>query len=286
MSRRSVFLTLAGSLLALLGCATASTQRRANVLEYLYPAGTEAQPPRDVTLDLPLRVGIAFAPSEGNWSDSTFDEGAKRHFLEQIAEAFRGTSGIQSVEVIPTTDLIPGGGFDNLDQVAAMHGLEAMALLSYDQVQFDETKKSSITYWTIVGAYLIEGNRNETRTVVDAAVFDLPSRTLLFRASGTSAIKGSSTAVEVSQNMRAASRDGFREATTALIANLNEALERFREQAKGGTVRGAGTPAVTFTGETGTDGGGGGAGAVGLADLAAVLLLLAGAAGAAVARRG
>jgi rhombotail lipoprotein len=257
--------------LVIAGCTTTSTQRRANVLEYLYPQGTPALPPSDIRLDLPLRVGIAFAPTQSH--ESVFDETSKRDLLEQVAAAFRGTDGIQSVDVIPTTDLRPGGGFENLDQVAAMHGLEVMALVSYDQVQFDEARKSSITYWTIVGAYVIEGNRNETRTVLDASVFDIPSRALLFRASGSSSIKDSSTAVESSRKLRSASREGFQEAATDLIADLSVALEGFREQAKAGYVRGAGTPAVSFTGESGS--GGSGAGALGALELAAAGLLLA-----------
>ena len=259
-------------LIAFAGCYATTSQRRANVVDYLYPQGAEAQPPQDVTLDLPLRVGIAFAPSQDQWEE-VFDEKLKRDLLEQVAAAFRGTDGVQSVEVIPTTDLVPGGSFANLDQVAALYNLEVMALVSYEQVQFDEAKKSSITYWTIVGAYVIEGNRNETRTILDASIFDIGSRTLLFRASGSSSIEEGSTIVDVSKTMRTASRDGFSEATTALIADLQSSLDRFREQAKGGTVRGAGTPAVTVTRDTGS--GGSGAGALGGLELAAGLLLLA-----------
>ena len=271
-------------LLAGAGCYGTSSQRRANVVDYLYPQGAEAQPPRDVTLDLPLRVGIAFAPSPFQGGEEVFDEKLKRDLLEQVAAAFRGTNGVQSVEVIPTTDLTPGGGFANLEQVAALYNLEVMTLVSYEQVQFDEPRKSSITYWTIVGAYVIEGNRNETRTILDASVFDIPTHTLLFRASGSSSIKEGSTAVDAPKKLRSASRDGFGEATVALIADLQSSLERFREQAKGGTVRGAGTPAVSVTGETGSGGSGGsGAGALGGLELAAAFLLLA--AGARAARK-
>jgi hypothetical protein len=47
------------------GCATAAVlQRRSNALEFLYPQGKEAEPPRDVVLQVPLRVGLAFAPAE------------------------------------------------------------------------------------------------------------------------------------------------------------------------------------------------------------------------------
>jgi rhombotail lipoprotein len=256
------------------GCTSFPASRRANVLDYLYPQGTPARPPQDVVLDLPLRVGVAFAPTApGAALDTSFEEAEKRALLESIAAAFRSTPEIESVEVIPTTDLRPSGGFDNLDQIAALHGLEAMALISYEQVQFDEAKRSSLVYWTIVGAYVFEGNRNETHTLLDAAIFDLRSRTLLFRSSGESAITGSSTAVDVARELRAASSAGFRAANEDLIGNLGQALAAFREQAKTGTVRGAGTPAISVTGQAGA-GAGSGAGALGGLELALGLALL------------
>lgn len=266
------------TLVLLASCVSTTTQRRASSLEFLYPKGAPAQPPTDVTLNLPLRVGIAFPPPppvKDRQPPESFDESQKRALLERVAAAFRDRPEIARVEVIPTFDLKPDGGFENLDQLAKMYGLDVFALVSYEQIQFDEATEASITYWTIVGAYLIQGNRNETRTVMDASVFDIPSRALLFRASGASTLQGSATAINSPRELREAGAKGFEEATTMLIADLDRMLERFREQAKSGTVRGAGTSAVTVTDSAG---GVGGAGAVGVIELAAALLFAAGAA--------
>ncbi len=46
----------------------------------------------------------------------------------------------------------------------------------YDQVQFTGEGLLSLTYWTIVGAYLVPGEKNETKTMLDAAVFYIASR--------------------------------------------------------------------------------------------------------------
>ena len=262
------------------GCATSNVQRRASVLDYLYPSGSEAQPPQDVALHLPLRVGIAFAPSsERDWAGTAFDENARRTLLDRIAAAFRDRSEIASVQVLPTSLLAPGGGFANLDQLAAMYGLDLAVLLSYEQVQFDDPTLASITYWTIVGAYVVEGDRNETRTMLDAAVIDIRSRALLFSASGASRDKDTATAVDAARALRKASERGFAQATERLIENLDTALDLFREQAKTGTVRGAGTPALTVSGQAR---GGSGAGGFDLLGLGLALLAL----GAAYPRRG
>ena len=60
MSARFLPLLVLGPLAA---CATAPVQQRAGVLDYLYPEGVQAAPPADVKLALPLRVGVAFAPT-------------------------------------------------------------------------------------------------------------------------------------------------------------------------------------------------------------------------------
>lgn len=266
-------LALALLLACVAACAMPPSTRRASVLEYLYPTGTGGSAPQDVELRLPLRVGVAFAPTkQSNWDRGIFDEQSRRDLAERIAAAFRGRPEIQSVEVLPTTQLVEGGGFENLDRLAALYGLDVVALLSYEQVQFTDETLASITYWTIVGAYVVEGNRNETRTMLDATVLDVRSRALLFNASGSSKVEKSSTAIDLARAERDASLEGFGSATDQLIANLELALERFREQAKSGTVRGQGTPALKVTAADGSPAGAG-VGAFGGWQLCAVLLL-------------
>lgn len=276
----SVMTTLVTCWLAL-ACAGTTQQHRASSLEFLYPKGAPERPSSDVVLSLPLRVGIAFPPSADY---STFDEVQKRALLERVAEAFRGRPEIARVDVIPSLDLRPGGGFDNLDQLARMYGLDVVALVSYEQMQFSEETVASITYWTVVGAYVVKGDRNETRTMMDASIFDLKSRALLFRASGQSQVKRSSTAIDLQRSLREASEQGFAQATTALIADLEHALGAFREQAKTGTVRGQGTPAIEVSSAGGAAGGGTGAGSAGPVEL--VLAVVTAGIAAAGARRG
>jgi rhombotail lipoprotein len=255
--------------LALTGCVSTQQRMKSNALEYLYPRGAAAAPASDVTLKVPVRVGIAFAPATAGWQD-TFTEDQKRVLLQRIADAFRERPSIASVQTIPSTYLQNGGGFEDLDRVAAAFGIDLVALVSYDQVQFTDSGKASIAYLTVVGAYFVEGEKNETRTLLDAAVFDIPSRAMLFNASGRSGSKSRSTPTEVGRELRDRSTQGFSEATDDLITNLGTALDAFRDQARSGTVRGPGTPAVTIESEPVGESGGG---ALGLGDAVAVLLL-------------
>lgn len=259
------------ALAALSGCAERTRQIRTNALDYLYPQGASARPALDVTLRLPVRVGIAFAPGPAR-GDNPFSEDQKRRLLERVAQSFRGRDGIAGVDVIPSSQLHAGGGFDELDRIRQAYGLDLVALVSYDQFQFSETTRASWTYWTLVGAYLVKGEKNETRTVLDAVIFDLPSRAMLFSASGDSSIGGKSTPIDVSKELRGASEQGFELAVDALIPRLDAALAAFQEQARQGTVRGPGTPSVALV-ETP----GGSAGSFGAFEILAAALLWAGA---------
>jgi rhombotail lipoprotein len=261
------------------GCVASHRQVRSNALEFLYPDGTEATPPTDVALDVPVRVGIAFAP--GTYADQSFTADRKQALLQQIAAAFEAHDDIAGVEVVPPNFLTTGGGFAELDRLRNAFGIDVLALLSYDQVQFQESGRAAWTYWTIIGAYVVKGEKNETRTMLNAVVFDIPSRALLFQATGQSSQKGRSTLVGSEGAMRKQSDTGFDAATTDLIAQLGTALDAFSEQAKTGTVRGAGTPEIVVRRDgTVVSGGGVGAGALGPVEaLGAALLLIAAACG-------
>lgn len=280
-----IVLALALALLA--ACAAPPVHHRAGVLDYLYPDGTQPVPPSDVHLVLPLRVGVAFAPdadatkrrsSSNFWTgefggyELVFDESGKQRLLQRVVDAFQGTEGVQSIQIIPASYLKPGGGFENVDQLRSLLGIDLIALLSYEQTQIQDFNKASLTYWTVVGSYFIEGNENETHTFVDTSVFDIPSRALLFNAGGRSKVAHESTALEASATLRADSAKGFERAVADMITQLQTALVAFRKQAKSGTVHGLGTPKLAVSG--GAEGGGGGAGAGACGGLELVLALV------------
>ena len=268
-------LILAVLLLLSAACAAQKTQVKSNALDFLYPEGAEAVPPTDVELKLPIRVGIAFAPSQ-NATRDTFTETQKHSLLTRIAESFRGKEGIASVEVIPSTFLTPGGGFANVDRLVPSFGIDLIAIVSYDQFQFSESGRSSWAYWTLVGAYVVRGEKNQTRTILNTVVYDVPSRAMLFNASGQSSIDGKSLPVQVETALRKRSEQGFEAATDELIVNLSSALDAFHTQAASGTIRGPGTPAVAMYDAAGQPVGSstGGGGSLALAELFGAALLI------------
>jgi rhombotail lipoprotein len=195
------------------------------------------------TLNIPIKVGIAFVPeqssrSRGNniWSGvvdgGSLTEAEKSDLLEKVADNFRQYEFVDEIEVIPSDYLTEGGSFQNLDQIKTMYGTDVIALVSYDQVQFTNEGLLSLSYWTLVGVYVISGEKNDTSTMLDTAVYDIESRKMLFRAPGTSNIKGSSTPINLSEELRVDSITGFKEAAEKMTDNLDLQLTKFREKIK------------------------------------------------------
>jgi rhombotail lipoprotein len=215
------------------------TERSSSVVAYLYPNQSNPVPPKEIpVLRLPLRVGIAFVPSGLGRAGGSYrgpgdvSETQKTTVLQRVAAEFKGLEYIESIEVVPSTYLRPAGGFENLGQLRRMLNFDVVALVAYDQVQFTDSNFLSLAYWTIVGAYVFHGNKNDTQTLLETAVYDIRSRHLLFRAPGVSEVKGGAAIVYVGEKLREDASKGFDAATNDLIKNLKTQLEEFRTRVK------------------------------------------------------
>lgn len=225
----------------LTGCASYYNPRRheaSSVVQFLYP-GKELPyvQPQIPTLRLPLRIGVAFVPAGGH-SDRAYvaptsiSEAQKTELLRSIATKFKSLPFVQAIEIVPSTYLRPGGGFENLDQLRALMGIDVVALVSYDQAQNTSNTAWSLAYWTIVGAYVVPGEKNDTSTLMETVVYDISSRSLLFRAPGTNTVAGHSTPIRTDAQLRADSVASLTAATTDMITNLQAELELFKVRAK------------------------------------------------------
>ncbi len=225
-------------------CATQQRHHASSVVEYLYPNKAEpVETPTVPVLSLPMKVGIAFVP-HGQLTTSglsrnvrpssgmAFSEREKIAVMQEISGHFKKYPFVKSIELIPSAYLTHRGSFANLDQLRTMFGVDVIVLLSYDQVQFTDEGFLSLSYWTLVGAYVMRGEKNDTNTMMDAAVYDIPSRKMLFRAPGISQIKGSATPVNLSEQLRKDGTAGFTGAAKELVVNLQEQLELFKEKVK------------------------------------------------------
>ncbi|MEA2165153.1 MAG: hypothetical protein QOK37_3280 [Thermoanaerobaculia bacterium] len=241
MSRRIVAGLFVG-LAVLAGCSfSRQIHRRSNLMSYLYPRAAEAPQPstEGVRLRLPMRIGIAFVPPEATngqfrMMNADLPGTVEKRLLNVVRDAFRSRDWVSDIVVIPSNYLMPGGGFANLDQLSRMFGVDVIALVSVDQFQSSDPYPISFLYLSIVGAYVLPLDHNDTRTLIDAAVFYVPARRFLLRAPGQSQITGHSTAVEVQQSMRERSYKGLEMAMTDLSRNLSKEVDSFKKDIIGG----------------------------------------------------
>jgi len=241
-----------------------------SLVDYLYPNG-EVPPEQDTVvpnLQLPVKVGLAFVPSTGPVT-AGLSEARKNELLGKVKGTFANREFIREITVVPDTYLRSRKGFQTVDQVARLYGLDVMVLVSYDQVANIEDTKASLLYWTIVGAYLIKGSKNDVQTFVDAAIFDVKSHKLLFRAPGIDRIESTSTLINIPEEARKAREHSFDNAMAGMTRNLDDELEVFRERIKKDR-------SVTVTQRAGSTGGGGAFSGAMLGLIAILALIIAG----------
>jgi rhombotail lipoprotein len=273
--RRSIGLIVIVALLA--GCDTLTwfgsnggprQGSSSSLVDYLYPKGEEPPPVESQipTLNVPLRVGLAFVPTNMQSGDP-LSEARKTELLDRTRAAFQGREYLKEIVVVPETYLRSSRGFDAIDQVARLYKLDVIALVSHDQISQSSDKSSSFLYWTIVGAYVVEGTKNEVQTLVDTAVFDIPTRTLLFRAPGIDKVTKDATLVGTADQVRKTQDESFARAMDQMTGNLQKELEVFRQR-----IASEGAARVVHAGSAGP---GSGSGSVDGSVVCALTLLVA-----------
>lgn len=225
------------SMLFLSGCLLYQNQSRSysSIADYLYPEKTQSSENIAIKasvpqLRIPLNVGIAFVPEScGTFKQFNIDENLKTELMEKVAAEFKAREYINKIEIIPSGYLVRKGSFKNLRHIKKMFNVDVIVLLSYDQVQYTEQNFLSLVYYyTIVGRYVFEGDKNDTVTLIDAAIYDIDSQKLLFRAPGSSQVKGGAKRAYLVEELRKDSHNGFQLAMTNGISNLDKELELFR----------------------------------------------------------
>lgn len=250
--------------LCLFGC---NSERRAStsLVEYLYPQGDVPAETATAELHLPLRVGLTFLPARGA---AVADAALRQSLLERVQARFRSLDYVRDIVIVPDYYLAPRGGFDALQQLARLQDLDVIALVSSDQVSHRGENERALAYLTVVGAFLVRGSEHETHTLLDLAVVEPQSRSLLLRAGGTSSLADTSKAIEQGKELRRQQAQGLELAVEQLLLNLDRELQSFAHRVRAGEA----PVRVVRQGGGGTSGGGGAADAAVLAALAVLAL--------------
>ncbi len=236
-----------------------------SLVDFLYPSG--ALPPAENSipeLHVPLRVGLAFLPSHDPNAAGP-DAALKEQLLERVRQHFSDRKFVSDIVVIPDYYLGTQRGYPGLQALQRLYSLDVVALVSYDQVMHTQENNWSLGYITIVGAYVLKGDRYDVSTLVDLAVVDPATRSLILRAGGVDTRHGTSTLIDLPRDSRDTSAAAFSTAADQMIAHLDTALTDLQAQVRAGHAN------VQVVHK---DGSKGGAGAFSWGWLAALLPLL------------
>ncbi|WP_444996003.1 rhombotarget lipoprotein [Aliikangiella sp. IMCC44359] len=205
-----------------------------NLIKYLYPNGKKVVHSNDQLphLKLPLRVGIAFIPETSPNIHSSLSETEKLKLLTKVSKKFENLPYVDSIEIIPELYMRQGRGFSTISQIATLHDIEVMALVSYDHLSITEENRLSLAYLTVVGAFFIPGETSHSQTFVDTAVFDVATQKLLFRAPGAATIINDHSFIGKVEQSRQLRNSTFEQATEKMTINLSLKLEEFRKRVK------------------------------------------------------
>jgi len=218
-----------------------------SLVEFLYPNGTP--PPRENSLPelhLPLRAGLAFLPGRGIEAAGP-DAALRQQLLEQVRQHFSERKFVSEIVIIPDYYLSAQRGFAGLEAVQRLYSVDVMALVSYDQVMHADVNNWSLGYLTIVGMYVLKGNRYDVSTLVDPA-----TRSLILRGGGVDTRHGNTTVIEERRESREAGAAAFRAASEQMTQHFDAALTAFEAQVRTGhanvrVVRKDGSGGVAFT---------------------------------------
>ena len=180
---------------------------------------------------MPLRVGLAFLPTQ-NGAGPTAAQ--RDELLERIRQRFADRKFVTEIVTIPDYYLRNSRGFEGLQGVQRLYTIDVMALVSYDQVEHMDENEWSLGYLTIVGAYVLKGSHHDVATLVDLAVVDPVTQSLILRAGGTDSRNRNTTLIDQEREARESSAASFATATTQMVDNFDVALTKFEADVRAG----------------------------------------------------
>jgi rhombotail lipoprotein len=213
---------------SMLGPEKVRHSKTSSLVGFLYPDGNIPADLPSPTLRLPLRVGLAYVPSNG-YSDK-ISQSLKMELLNNIKAEFQHKRYIGSIEVIPSMYLNGPRSSHQLAQIKQLYQLDVIALVSYDQIVNRKENLLAVTYLTIVGNYIFPGSHFNVNTLIDMALIDLDSKRLLFRAAGTAASKGVAAEAYTKHQYDKHQNSDFIQAMSLLEQNLAIELSAFEQR--------------------------------------------------------
>jgi len=210
--------------------ALKQTTRSTPLADFLYqgkqvPAGNgRAQ------LLLPIRIGLGFiAPTDDSTGKvPTLEQ--RQATLDAVREQLRGLPYVSEVAIVPQYWFgnQPGVGFDRLSQLAAQFRFDLIALVSYDQAIYEFQNMKSLGLITFIGKDIYKVDVDQALTVIDLALVEPQSRSLVLRVSAGDRFGDRTTMLDDWRSQSYVRRVSFDRAQEKFLSTLRTELPNLR----------------------------------------------------------
>jgi rhombotail lipoprotein len=128
--------------------------------------------------------------------------------LDIVRKTFEGRDWVQQIVDIPSTYLTPHGGFDNLDQIARMYGVDDRA--GFGRSDSVRANQNQLAYLSIVGPYLLPLEKNENAYAGSTSRFPRADAHVPPACTGLKHRQGHTTTVDEPKTLRSGAANGLR----------------------------------------------------------------------------
>ncbi len=181
---------------------------------------------------LPIRIGLAFIGSTDESTGQVPTSEQRAATLDRVRESLRALPWVSEAAIVPEYYFRQqtGAGFDKLSGLADQFDFDLVALVSYDQAIYEFQNMRSLGLITLVGKDLYKVDVDQALTVIELALVEPTSRTVVMRVAAGDQFGDTTTLLDDWRSKQHVRRVSFDRANGIFLEALRKELPALRER--------------------------------------------------------
>jgi rhombotail lipoprotein len=198
--------------------------------EFLYEGRKVPAEDGRAGLMLPIRIGLAFIAPTDDSTGKVPTLQQREATLDAVREQLHGLPYVSEVAIVPQYWFSnqPGVGFEKLRSLADHFKFDLIALVSYDQAIYQFQNMRSLGLVTLIGKDLYKVDVDQALTVIDLALVEPVSRTVVMRVAAGDRFGDTTTMLDDWRSKSYVRRVSFDRANEVFQSKLREELPSLR----------------------------------------------------------